>query len=1060
MPLFETERFEPTDEQRRVIEHRGSHALVFAGPGTGKTETLARRFASIVHDDGVAADAILVLTFSRRAALGMRKRIVQRMRERAGGSIAVPELHVYTFHGFCRRLLDGDGPRGARRGLLTPVKERLIWNRLTAGISLDTFAEDVIRSSAFATAVLNLIARLKGDGVSAARFAAEAGDDQRLRDLAKLYTLKDAERTRLGLADFRDLVADAVQALGQPRSAARAWLQRRRPFRHVLVDEFQDSDPMQVRLLEAFGGAGLTSRPPSPEMCFVGDFNQSIYRFRGAAPENIVDAKTRFRCEELTLRLNRRSVQRVLDVANQTPYLRPESITQADPANEKPGSVRMVQVETADDEVDLIADAIADRLRAGTKPSDIAVLLRVVEPYRSTIARELQARGIPVAAQSSAGFHEDALVSAVLSGIKAIAGDDDVDAWRHLLTNPLVGFRPLTVSFALGSGSGSPRRAFDARPPSGRWTWQTFIERFDAASKAGGPAYRFDPAALIEALVRELDLLWPIREAADVPAFDPSASPARLAALLQAAHDIREVPPAAGRHRLDAASFVSALSELLPLLGDQSEGPRADEAGVPVMSIHGAKGLEFDMVVIPQLLDGVLPTRTRPDALFGSRPSPYVRSSEDNAVEEASLWYVALTRARCHVLATAARLGDEADEQPLSAFAYQIPDRDRVDSVAGRDEHVGFAGAYEAATLEERASRPVRRYLEQRPVLQAFLASDGLVDQAGSPLHWPLQRLSPSGIETFVTCPRRWFYKHPLQLSSDDPDTTRMGRFVHAVLERYHNEVKDFPGPAGSEHTAQSIIDALAPITLEEARGAAGAAGLTTEAPLFRYETGRVMGQLTAYARWLVDESRARPFTVLACEQRISVPLGGIVLIGHVDRVDRLADGTLAIRDYKTGKIRTKGSAAVLHDVQRRFEAEAAGAGFFADAPEGLKLQTYLYVRGVEALFGARVSRADYLYLAGSSKDRDELFADTTVFGAAAGAGGLAPEDLDFVYEGIAGGVVREVSGGSVSSFATVMQENVCRFCAFTMICPGPGSITYVAMDVGRRAQLGDGIEA
>src|ERR1700730_4622544 len=110
--------FDPTDEQRKVIEHRGTHMLVFAGPGTGKTETLARRFASIVYDDGIAAGSILVLTFSRRAADAMRERIVLRMRQRSGKGIAVPELHVYTFHGFCRRMLDGGRPRGARNDLL------------------------------------------------------------------------------------------------------------------------------------------------------------------------------------------------------------------------------------------------------------------------------------------------------------------------------------------------------------------------------------------------------------------------------------------------------------------------------------------------------------------------------------------------------------------------------------------------------------------------------------------------------------------------------------------------------------------------------------------------------------------------------------------------------------------------------------------------------------------------------------------------------------------------------------------------------------------------------
>src|SRR5690348_3013529 len=137
------EAFAPTDEQRKVIDNRRSHVLVFAGPGTGKTETLARRFASLVHDDGISGGSIFVIPFSRRAADGMRQRLVQRLRERSGGSIAVPELHVYTFHGFCSRLTQAGRPRGSQRELLTPVKERLIWNSVTARLKLKTFADDV-----------------------------------------------------------------------------------------------------------------------------------------------------------------------------------------------------------------------------------------------------------------------------------------------------------------------------------------------------------------------------------------------------------------------------------------------------------------------------------------------------------------------------------------------------------------------------------------------------------------------------------------------------------------------------------------------------------------------------------------------------------------------------------------------------------------------------------------------------------------------------------------------------------------------------------------------------
>ena len=1038
------ERFEPTDEQRRVIEHRGRNLLVFAGPGTGKTETLARRFASIVHDDGVEPDAILVLTFSRRATQGMRRRIVQRMRERSGGSIAVPELHVYTFHGFCKRLLDGAAP-GPAPDLLTPVKERLIWKRVIERTPLKTFAPDVVESNAFATAALNLIARLKGDGVTPAQFRSQAGRDQRLLDLAALYDAMDGERTRLGLADFRDLVVDAVRALADQRSPASQWLLSRTIFKHVLVDEFQDSDPMQLRLLDALGGEAAHATPPTPEMCFVGDFNQSIYRFRGAAPENVEHAKALFGCDELTLRLNRRSVSAVLDVANRTPRLRPESLTSADPKNDAAGWVRLMQVETIDDEVTAVADAVADRVRAGTKPSDVAVLLRVVEPYRGAVARELHARGIPVAAQASAGFHDDSLIAAVRSAIAVLSGTADAGEWRHLLTNPLVGFRPLTVSLALGSVEAMadpPRDAFDRLPPRGRRTWADFSARLDACRDAGGTGRRFDPAALVQTIVRELDLLWPIREACEVPGFDAAASPARLSTLVQAARDVRDMAVAEGE-RLDASGFIARLDEVIGLLGDPYQEPRLEAAGVPVMSIHAAKGLEFDMVVLPQLVDGVLPARSRPDSLFGARPSPYVRSAEDGALEEASLFYVALTRARFDVLATAARLGDDAAEVPLSPFAQLIADRADATKTGDRIDHEGFAAAYAAAGSDERALPQVARYLADRPVLAAFVRSQTLEDEARRALSWPLDRLTASGIEAYVACPRRWFYRFAMQLASDDDDSTRLGKFVHKVLERYHKDVTDYSRDCAATLTPQSIVEALEPIAREEAARAAFASGLPTNSPLFRYELARIMRQLAAYARWLHDEARENPFEVLACERRIEIEVGGTRLVGVVDRIDRASDGTLVVRDYKTGKMRTKASAAVIGDVAGSLEPDVPGIGLYSDAPEGLKLQTYLYVRAVEQAFGAKVSRADYLYLGGTQKDKAEIHVDTTWFAASGSKRALPDDALDAVYDVIAAGVAREVGSGVIDAFATATDDKPCGLCAYVRICPGPSTIRY-----------------
>src|SRR5579864_843606 len=132
--------FPPTEQQKAVIAHRDGNLLVFAGPGTGKTETLARRFASLVAD-GIKPSQILMLTFSRRAADEMRDRVILRLRQLRATPLAVPELFVKTFHSFCGRLLEGDNARVAECNLLTPVKERLLWRKVmrSGSLSLPSF---------------------------------------------------------------------------------------------------------------------------------------------------------------------------------------------------------------------------------------------------------------------------------------------------------------------------------------------------------------------------------------------------------------------------------------------------------------------------------------------------------------------------------------------------------------------------------------------------------------------------------------------------------------------------------------------------------------------------------------------------------------------------------------------------------------------------------------------------------------------------------------------------------------------------------------------------------
>ncbi len=895
--------FPPTEQQLAVINHRGSNMLVLAGPGTGKTETLARRFASLVAD-GVPANQILVLTFSRRAAEEMRDRVLLRLRQLRRTSLAVSELFVKTFHSFCARLLDGDDVRMPRRALLTPVKERLLWRRLMrAGtLNFESFDRGVAESPQFATDCLNIIGQLKGRGISPNHFASIARSDPRLRDVAMVFERMERERERLDLHDYRDLVNEADRELRAADSKAARWLRGSR-FQHILVDEFQDSDLMQLRLLEAMR-AGVE---PEPCFCFVGDKNQSIYRFRGASPDNVTRAADRFACSTLLLHDNRRSAPVILAVANADDKLDDASKTKAaDPT--KAGGIRFVRPLSLEDEVQFLCEAIGEKVAAGIAPRAIAVLLRRTRPYQQLIISALHEAGIPVAVQPTAGFHEDALIDSVLTALHLLAAPLDSSLWQRLLNNPIVGYRPIDVCYAFDAGRrnglSDPHAMLTSNPPQGVRSIHSFL---DAWRRCVHAYDRGEPLELLQTIVHQLDLLRPVRESSRVDGFDLDASPARLQTLLQAADDYREIE--SGRTSDIIAEFMEHLDETVGLLEDANQPPGNAVAGVRVISIHAAKGLEFDFVAIPELLEGILPASERPNRLLSRRSIATLRKAgadifvdDDEArSEEHSLWYVALTRARSEVLTTAAQVDDDGVDLQPSSFARAI---EKVESV------------------ESKESGP------KGPLLHRPGATFQSPPTAVVPIKLPIEALSPSSISNFVACPRRFYYGDVLRLPRRDDDATLYGRRLHTILRRFHEIETDF------EHVDDPLVAAaryertLRRIIVEE--DGFGEVGLS---PQERFERDDLMQRLTQYAGALAREAVTSPFRVLACERSVASSFDGLTIRGMVDRIDRLASGELVIRDYKSG--RCKGLLAT--SLRNAFEQLDSGEMLLRGRTRGLE---------------------------------------------------------------------------------------------------------------------------
>lgn len=1047
--------FEPTEEQRRVIDHRGSHALVFAGPGTGKTETLARRFASLVHDDGVDAGDILVLTFSRQASKEMLARVTLRLGERSAQELAVRELFVRTFHSFCARLLDGDGPRYRQRSLLTPVKERALWNHVVAGVALRFFADEVRSSAAFAADALNLIAQLKGQGQTPDSIEAAAPKDLRLCDIATLWRAMNAHRLRLDLFDFRDLVSDALAALNDPTSAASSWLARRGPFRHILVDEFQDSDRPQLDLLEALAGPARKLANPTPEICFVGDVNQSIYRFRGATPENIGRVQTEFGCRVLGLHANRRSAQAVLDVANRTPGLDPQALTSAE-SREKPGGVDVRVASTMEDEIAVVCDAVEDHVVSGTDPKNIAVLLRRMNPYRGLITAALGDRGIATASRPSEGFGEDSAVAAVVAALRVLHQPDEA-LWGRLLTNPVIGFRAVSVRMAFDAGRragiAAPLAALTAFPPEGARPFGDFVM---AWHRLGRFSRRRDLGELLHQIVLELDLLRPVRGGDRVPGFDPASSPARLDALVNAARDLTAIGRAVGSGEPAIPQFLAELDGLMGLLGDASDAPSTQTDGVRVMSIHASKGLEFDAIVVPQAIDGIMPQREHGHSLLTPAAAsdlrakgivPFVESDQAYR-EEASLWYVALTRARSRVTVTAAAYDDEGVEVARSPFSSAIADVRRAEparfEMASGD---GLAEALAASSGDRRRDGALAAYLDVRPVLNAVIRRGAVGAEERRSLSFAVDRLSPKAVTSFTACPRRYFYQYVLRVPEvRDVETTVLGSLLHRVLGAFHEGERRFDGSGDLTKARLLWAQRLGSLTEEFASAAAVDAELDRHSASIRYYVDRARQYLfsgpESYLDHLIRESVESPFEVVACEAELRAEFEGVEFYGRADRIDKFAGGGLAIRDYKGGRF-PRGTVRAVREALDRIDR---GESLFGDAPYGLNLQTLLYIPGAEALYGDRVRRVEYIYFRGKGKG-DGIYADTVDIaypGAPSGRSAdrtLEREEVDRVIRALGVGVARETASGNMTAFPTTDDPDTCRFCGFVRACVGPGSV-------------------
>jgi len=693
-------------QQREAVLHEGTPLLIVAGAGSGKTRVLTNRIAYLLGARGVQPGQVLAITFTNKAAAEMRERVAALVGPRAKA------MWVMTFHSACVRILRREATKVGMRSTFS-IYDAADSQRLMSMVMRDL---DLDPKRYPPRSFSHQVSNLKNELVDEETFAARVSEGtHHERMLAEAYTGYQRRLRQANALDFDDLIMTTVNILQAFPEVAEHY---RRRFRHVLVDEYQDTNHAQYQLVrelvgraDGAGGPGADGPGvPPAELVVVGDADQSIYAFRGATIRNIVEFEEDYPdARTILLEQNYRSTQTILQAANSVIAKNPERRKKNLWSDSGDGAKIVGYVgDSEHDEASFVAKTI-DELgdSHGVKPKDVAVFYRTNAQSRAL--EEVFVRvGLPYKVVGGTRFYERREVKDALAYLRVLSNPTDTVNLRRILNVPKrgIGDRAEACVAALAERERIPFIAALGRPedaPAIATRSVTAIKGFTTLlEELREVAERDDTGVgdLLEAIVEKTGYLAELRASHD-PQDETRVE--NLAELVAVAREFDE-----NRAETGEVATLEDFLEQVSLVADADEIPDSEEAEdqgvVTLMTLHTAKGLEFPVVFLTGMEDGTF---------------PHMRALADNREleEERRLAYVGITRARerLHLSRAAVRSAWGAPQyNPASRFLDEIPDH-LVDWQRTGAAQVASRGS--APAVARLASRPGVRSPGNRPVI-------------------------------------------------------------------------------------------------------------------------------------------------------------------------------------------------------------------------------------------------------------------------------------------------------------------------------------------------------
>ncbi|GHE35493.1 DNA helicase [Streptosporangium violaceochromogenes] len=930
------------------MAHEGGPLLVLAGPGTGKTTTIVEAVVERVRRRAADPERLLVLTYSRKAAEELRGRITARMRRTTRTPLAL------TFHGYAYALLRREAVLAGKPPprVLTAPEQLLEVRRLLHGELEDGAPHwpeemrEALKTRGFAQELRDFMSRaaergLDGDGL------VELGRRHGRADWVAAGRFADRYHARFDLnpepvLDYAELVRAAAALLADPE----VRLRERSAHDAVFVDEYQDTDPAQEALLRHLAGEGR-------DLVAVGDPDQSIYGFRGADVRGIMEFPDRFRRSDggkapvVALRVCRRSGPELLRASRRLTARLPVPPGAAGHrelralADAEPGEVRVLVADGATQEAALVADTLRRaHLLDGVPWSRMAVLVRSASRQMPPLRRALVKAGVPVViGAGELPLFQEPGVRPLIRLIQVALHPEILDEAlaEELLTGALggtdmIGVRRLRRALriaeheAVAGSEGHDPDDLGERETSGP---RSSGELLIAALKDARELVRVEPhvalpaerlAGLIAAATEVVrrggtaeEVLWAVWDATGLARRWAETSAAGGFRGTMADRDLDAVVSLfdhAARFvdRLPHAGVEVFAEDLVAqeIPGDSLAERAPDGEAVRVVTAHRAKGLEWDVVVVAGVQEGVWPDLRLRGSLLGTddmvaraagseheNPSAVSAALASQLLaEERRLFYVAATRAKKRLVVTAVG-GDDTEERPSRFLAELLPGETGQEAVDERSRWLSMPAL--VADLRSAACDPTRpdALREAAAGHLARLAAAGVPGAHPNdwyaltpisddrPLSWPdgVVRVSPSAVESFTKCGLRWLLE--TSVGAGGTDVARgLGTVVHALA------VLAATGMPTEETLGKRLDDVWHELDF---------GGVWYN----RRQRGVAEEMISKFLHW----HRENPRELVALEEAFTATVSeGVQIRGRVDRVERDGEGRAMIIDIKTGK--------------------------------------------------------------------------------------------------------------------------------------------------------------